>query len=277
MKYLIILFILGFFSCEVPITQKLDIPKGIEYEYHQLGEGQEAVEGNSIGAFIVITSEQGDTLHYVPNYPYFFKIGNTIIDSALMVMKPDDSISFTIDRKELNDYFKFYQLQESDSGKGVLNVKLRGVYSSKEADSLENSILSSREIKEQESLIRYINEVEIDFEKIDGIYRKIELSNDSIPINYGDEVTIHYVGRFLDGYVFDNTYLKARPPSFIFGKEYQLIDGLHYGLIGLKEGETLKIILPSRRAFGEEGSVAGIVPPYTTVIFDVHIIKVNKK
>ena len=53
-----------------------------------------------------------------------------------------------------------------------------------------------------------------------------------------------------------------------------MIDGLKTALKGMKEGENLKIILPSRHAFGEEGSLAGIVPPYTAVIYDVNIIKV---
>ena len=54
-----------------------------------------------------------------------------------------------------------------------------------------------------------------------------------------------------------------------------MIEGMQIGLTGLHEGEKVKIILPSRRAFGEEGSLAGIVPPYTAVIFEVNIIKVN--
>ncbi len=278
MKYLVVFVLIALsFSCELSDIHQVKIPKNIDYKYHQLGEGEEPKDGNSIGAFIVITSLTGDTLHYVPRYPYFFELGNTLVDSVFMAMKPDDSLSFTMDRKILNDYFEFYQLQESDEGKAVLNIKLTGVYNSEEADSIQKRVLSKREIKEQEALLKYLNEVDINFEVVDGVYRRIEKRNDSTPINYGDEVTIQYVGRFLDGYVFDDTYLKPRPPSFTFGKEYQLIDGLHYGLIGLKEGERLKIILPSRRAFGEEGSVAGIVPPYTTVIFDIHIIKVNKK
>ena len=53
-----------------------------------------------------------------------------------------------------------------------------------------------------------------------------------------------------------------------------MIEGFQTALSGRKEGERVKIILPSRQAFGEEGSLAGIVPPYTAVIYDVNIIKV---
>jgi FKBP-type peptidyl-prolyl cis-trans isomerase len=100
---------------------------------------------------------------------------------------------------------------------------------------------------------------------------------DGDSITYGSSVSIDYRGSFVDGYVFEDTYEKGITPTFNYGKEYQLIEGMHIGLNGLKSGESVKIILPSQRAFGSEGSLAGIVPPYTAVIFDVEIKKVIQK
>ncbi|KAA3652221.1 MAG: hypothetical protein DWP98_01580, partial [Bacteroidetes bacterium] len=165
-----------------------------------------------------------------------------------------------------------------DSGNAILNIKLNEIFSDEQkAKDAEFKLLSKRELDEQAALNKLLKVNFTDFENIRGVYRKITHKTDGIPIAYGDELTINYIGRFLDGYVFDNTYLKGRAPSFIYGKDYQLIDGIHYGLIGMKEGESVKIILTSRRAFGEEGSIAGIVPPFTTVIFEINIIKVTKK
>jgi FKBP-type peptidyl-prolyl cis-trans isomerase len=277
MRVFYIFIVCIFVSCNLPISESINIPKGIEYKYHQLGEGVQPQKGQTIGGYILITSVNGDTLHYVPRYPYFFELNDSSIDSLFMAMHPEDSMSFTLDRTLINEYFKFYQLQNQDSGKAILNIKLTGVYTKIEADSIQKVLLSKRELNEQTALVKYLNEVEIDFELFEGVYRKKTYSTNGTSIRYGDEVTINYTGRFFDGYVFDDTYLKPRPPSFIYGKEYQLIDGIHYGLNGMNEGEKVKIILPSRRAFGKDGSIAGIVPPYTTVIFDIHIIKVIKK
>ena len=43
----------------------------------------------------------------------------------------------------------------------------------------------------------------------------------------------------------------------------------------MREGEKAKIIIPSQLAFGENGSSTGIVPPYTSVIYEVTMLKVN--
>ena len=120
-------------------------------------------------------------------------------------------------------------------------------------------------------------EEEIDTdENLGGVYRQyLRRLRVGEEIKAGSQVSIHYKGRFLNGFVFDNTYEKDITPSFTYGQEYQMVDGLRTALKGMKEGESVKIILPSRRAFGEEGSLAGIVPPYTAVIFEVNIIKVK--
>ncbi len=276
--FFIMAFIIVVLSCQRTSTNQLSLPEGINYKHFQLGEGQRPKKGDVINASIILTSLKGDTIHYVPNYPYFFKLENSTVDSLFMVLQPGDSVGFIVDRRLLNDYFKFYQLLETDQGEAQLNIMLKGVYNEEAAKQKERELLSAREIEEQAALLRHLKKDSIEYESIGGVYRKILRQNpQGLPINFGDEVLIQYKGQFLNGYVFDNTYNKLRTPSFIYGKDDQLIDGIHYGLNGMNEGESVKIILPSRRAFGEQGSVAGIVPPYTSVIFEIEVIKVIKR
>jgi FKBP-type peptidyl-prolyl cis-trans isomerase FkpA len=44
----------------------------------------------------------------------------------------------------------------------------------------------------------------------------------------------------------------------------------------MKEGERSLFIIPSKLAFGENGSSTGIIPPFTSVIFEVELIEVKK-
>ena len=54
-----------------------------------------------------------------------------------------------------------------------------------------------------------------------------------------------------------------------------MIEGLEKVLKVLKNGEKAKIIIPSQFAFGETGSSTGIVPPYSTVIYNLEIINIK--
>ena len=97
--------------------------------------------------------------------------------------------------------------------------------------------------------------------------------NDALPITSGDLVKISYQGHFLNGRFFEksNEFFE-----FIYGTPDQLLKGLNYALASLKNGQTAKILLPSRLAFGEIGSSNGFVPPYTPLIYEVKIIDVKK-
>ena len=163
---------------------------------------------------------------------------------------------------------------QSNEGKLLLSLKLMNNYEKLEAEKVKQTFISRRELNEQAAVQKYLSNLSGTLDTLEGVYRQILIETDSIPIKLGSEVSIHYKGYFLNGYVFDDTREKSVTPTFTFGREYQMIKGFQTALSGRKEGERVKIILPSRHAFGEEGSLAGIVPPYTAVIYDVNIIKV---
>jgi FKBP-type peptidyl-prolyl cis-trans isomerase FkpA len=94
-------------------------------------------------------------------------------------------------------------------------------------------------------------------------------------IETGDTITINYEGKFLNGKFFDSTIKRNQPFQFVYGTEWQVIKGLEKALGFMHEGEKAIIILSSDLAFGKEGSSTGIIPPFTSLIFEVEILKVN--
>ena len=247
----------------------------LSYKYLQIGEERLVPSNSTILLNLCITNQEGDTIHYVPDFPYLIKLRNHPIDSLWKNLSVGDSVSILMNRSLLNSYIKLYEPMKIDNGKIYLNSKIVEAISSNQSKQRIKELLSFKEIKEQEKLKKYLKNTNDNLEYIDGVYRNITHETDGIPLHFGDQLTISYTGRFLNGYVFDSTFDKDVTPTFTFGKDLQLIEGIQKGLIGLKEGETVKIILPSRHAFGENGSLAGIVPPFTTVIFDIKILKVN--
>ena len=273
MRSCLIVVVFLLFSCRNEPPEYKTLMKDVAFKYHQFGEGAKPNIGETIEVSLMIT-EQNDTLHYVPDYPYFIKLKGEKLDSAWMYLKEGDSATFKIQRAEINKRFKFYEVLQSDTGQVFLHMRLTKVHEEAIASTAKKKAIALRELEEQRDLRTYLKNSEDKWEEVDGIYKVVVNETEGDSVRYGSEVSIHYKGKFLNGYIFDNTYEKGITPTFIYGKEYQLIDGMKVGLKNRREGESVKIILPSRRAFGEEGSLAGIVPPYTAVIFEVEIIKV---
>lgn len=85
-----------------------------------------------------------------------------------------------------------------------------------------------------------------------------------------DKVRCHYEGRLLDGSVFDSSYQRGEPADFGLN---QVIPGWTEGVQLMKEGAKFRFTIPYLLAYGEQGAGASI-PPFSTLIFDVELIKV---
>jgi len=88
-----------------------------------------------------------------------------------------------------------------------------------------------------------------------------------------DEVTVHYTGKLLDGTVFDSSVDRGEPATFPLDR---VIAGWTEGLQLMSEGSEYRFFIPSELAYGSQGSGDKILPN-ATLIFDVKLIKVEKK
>lgn len=85
-------------------------------------------------------------------------------------------------------------------------------------------------------------------------------------------VTVHYTGKLLDGKVFDSSVERGEPVEFPLN---QVIPGWTEGLQLLKEGSKATLYIPSNLGYGAQG-VPNMIPPNSTLVFDVELIKVNE-
>ena len=87
----------------------------------------------------------------------------------------------------------------------------------------------------------------------------------------GDNVTVHYTGKLINGTVFDSSVDRGAPATF---GVTQVIPGWVEALQMMKEGAKWRLFIPSNLAYGPNGA-GNIIGPNSTLIFDVELIKVN--
>jgi FKBP-type peptidyl-prolyl cis-trans isomerase len=85
-----------------------------------------------------------------------------------------------------------------------------------------------------------------------------------------DVVTTHYEGRLIDGTVFDSSIARGEPATFPLNR---VIPGWTEGLQLMSPGSKYRLYVPAELAYGDRA--AGSIPPNSTLVFDVELIKVE--
>ena len=82
-------------------------------------------------------------------------------------------------------------------------------------------------------------------------------------------VRVHYTGYLKNGKVFDTSLPQGEPLSFVLGSG-QVIDGWEQGVLGMQQGESRLLFVPSDLAYGSDGS--GDIPPDADLYFEVEFL-----
>lgn len=92
----------------------------------------------------------------------------------------------------------------------------------------------------------------------------------------GKSVTVNYTGTLTDGTIFDsNTNPKfghVEPFAFNLGGG-EVIQGWDQGVAGMKVGGKRKLTIPPSLGYGSQD--VGAIPPNSTLIFEVELLKVE--
>lgn len=96
----------------------------------------------------------------------------------------------------------------------------------------------------------------------------------------GHEVVVNYTGWLYDptqpqghGKKFDSSYDHHQTFSFTLGSG-QVIQGWDQGVVGMKVGGDRTLLIPPDLGYGQQGA-PGIIPPNSTLIFDVELVDVH--
>lgn len=186
---------------------------------------------------------------------------NVHIGDSIIIEPPIDSIVSQISNivARPSDNLRFY-------------IKVHQIISQKELSEHDRQVLERQ--KQEDSTIadfvsRYYPEAE---KKQSGLYILSHYKTQGAKAEYGDTISVYYsvcdtTNKQLDS----NKDLK--PFEFILGDD-GLIAGWSEGVSYMKKGERMKILIPSRLAYGEAGY--GAISPFSPLIFDLNLVEVKK-
>jgi peptidylprolyl isomerase len=89
----------------------------------------------------------------------------------------------------------------------------------------------------------------------------------------GKTVSVNYVGKLLDGTVFDDSNLRGRPIEFQAGTG-RVIPGWDEIVLDMQVGEKRLVIIPPEMAYGDR-AVGGVIPPNSFLIFEMELVNVR--
>ena len=110
------------------------------------------------------------------------------------------------------------------------------------------------------------------FKTESGLVVLMEREGEGDPPQASDTVLVHYEGTLLDDSVFDSSYARNEPISFVLT---DVIEGWTEGIQLMKVGGQAKLTIPPELAYGERGSP--VIPPMATIVFKVELLAIKPK
>lgn len=86
-----------------------------------------------------------------------------------------------------------------------------------------------------------------------------------------DVVTVNYIGRLINGKVFDSSFERKQPATFQLNL---VLKGWVEGLQKIKEGGKIELFIPSDLGY-DDRPAGDLIKPGSTLIFEVELIKVG--
>ena len=103
------------------------------------------------------------------------------------------------------------------------------------------------------------------------VYRSLKDGTGASPIA-SDVVKVQYRGSFADGTEFDNSYKRNEPAQFPLGG---VIPCWTEGVQRMRVGGKARLTCPAAIAYGARG-VGGVIPPNTTLQFEIELLDIVK-
>jgi len=264
MKTKISLFLsILFFGLNACMAQPIDkngftqLPSGLQYKITQKGSGKSPKAGDKITAHYTgkLTNDTVFDSSVKRGTPFQFKLGKGQVikgwDEGFALLKKGEKATFIIPPG----------LAYGSTARGKIPADATLIFEVELIDFAEAVVPKPYEVKGKDTL-----------KTASGLkYIMVKKNDAGAAPEVGKKVLVHYSGYLTDGKMFDSSVEREQPFPFMLGKG-QVIKGWDEGIALLKEGEQARLIIPYTLGYGEQG-YPPIIPPSSTLIFDVELVK----
>jgi len=191
----------------------------------------------------IFLMHEGDSSIFRVDADTFYKLSRKMKTPAFI--KPNEKLTFYVKLKKITD--------------GAEYQKVIDEYNSKQ---FSQELLMIRD---------YLEDNLPNYEKLEsGVYKSLTKKGKGKQPVDSNTVTVHYIGRFMDGRQFDNSYERNEPFTFQLGAK-KSVEGFESAILSMKKGEKSTFVIPSQLAYGAKGA-GKIIPPFSTLIFDIELL-----
>jgi FKBP-type peptidyl-prolyl cis-trans isomerase len=265
---------------------------GLHYKFHAKGDSPRAQIGDIIIAeiWVYFGEISEENLEYTnagmpePMFQVMESQHEGDLMEALRMIGAGDSVTFAFNLETLRKHNP--GMPEDDNKFQFWTIKVDWAGSEEEFEAKMEEDQIRGEVEEAEILAAYIKEQGITVKpNNDGVYVIIQRGGTGPVVTKGKTVHVNYVGRLLDGTVFDtslesvarehNLFTPQRPYepiNYVVGSGL-IIPGWESAIEGMRVGTKATLIIPSNMAYGPRAQ--GSIPGFSTLIFDIEIVSVK--
>lgn len=287
--------------------KRLETPEGVEYVLIDSNNGEELEEGG-FAIFSLRLEDSKDSVlldsKEVGELPV--QVDDSVLStrgplfSILKALKIGDSIKTKLTASEV--YTQGFRqpvspdMKETDRltvyAKAIQKFDTAGFMEWQQEQKSAAMEKMKEEAEEQkgiddELIKEFLAENNIEAEKTEsGLYYMISKETSGEKPEAGDTVKVNYVGKLMDGTVFDTSYEDIAKEAGVYNeqREYtpieipigkgRVIRGWDEGIMLLNEGSEGTLYIPSGLGYGARAAGAKI-PANSTLIFDVELVEVK--
>lgn len=273
--------VFSFNSCSKYKGFKQDKESGIYYKFYvQNKDSVQAQTGDVVSLLYQLSLKDSVLVSTIPIQELVQEsIYKGDVYSAIRMLHVGDSATFILnadtffhymggsnpfDKKELYFTFKMTELMPKAEVDAIMQAQ----------EEQYNEYIAQARAAEDSLMQNYIakNKIKV-APTASGLYFISKKAGKGVQATAGKKVSVHYVGKLLDGTEFDNSVKRGEPIEFVLGQG-QVIPGWDEGIAMMKEGEKAVLLIPSKLAYGERGNQA--IPPCAPLVFDVELVKVGE-